>query len=88
MSKSDKRFVRKWRRVRRKGFFRYTLTQGLVFGVIVGGLNLLIIYLETPVKDIENEELLIKGALIVGGVTIVYALFSWFMNNYIYTKLK
>ncbi len=88
MSKSDKRFVKKWRKVRRKGFFRYTLTQGLAFGIIVGGFNLLIIYIDTPANEIENKELLIKGGLIVVGVTIVYAVFSWLMNNYIYTKLK
>jgi hypothetical protein len=88
VSKSDKRFVKKWRRVRRKGFFHYTLTQGLVFGIIVGGLNLLIMYVDTPLAKIDKQEFLIKGGLIVIGVTLVYALFSWFMNNFIYKKLK
>jgi len=88
MSKSDKRFVKKWRRVRRKGFFRYTLTQGLAFGIIVGGLNLFIMYIDTPPEEIENQEFIIKGLLIVGVVTIIYAVFSWFVNNFIYTKLK
>lgn len=88
MSRSDKRFVKKWRRVRRKGFFRYTLTQGLVFGIIIGGLNLLVMYIDTPKEEIETQDIVIKGLLIVGGVTIIYAVFSWFMNNFIYTKLK
>lgn len=87
MSKSDKRFVRKWRRVRRKGFFRYTLTQGLVFGILVGGLNLLIMYIDKP-DEIFTNDFIVKGLLIVGGVTIIYAIFSWFVNNIIYTKLK
>lgn len=87
MSKSDKRFVKKWRRIRRKGFFRYTLTQGLVFGIIVGGFNVLIMYIDSP-DSLESEEFIIKALLIVVGVTIIYALFSWFMNNFIYTKLK
>lgn len=87
MSKSDKRFVRKWRKVRRKGFFRYTLTQGLVFGIIIGGFSVFIMYIDTP-EDIESNEFIIKAILIVVGVTIIYALFSWFMNNFIYTKLK
>lgn len=87
MSKSDKKFVRKWRKVRRKGFFRYTLTQGLVFGIIIGGFSVFIMYIDTP-EDIESNEFIIKAILIVVGVTIIYALFSWFMNNFIYTKLK
>jgi hypothetical protein len=87
VSKSDKRFVRKWRKVRRKGFFRYTLTQGLVFGIIVGGFNVFIMYIDSP-GSLESEGFIIKAILIVVGVTIIYALFSWFMNNFIYTKLK
>ena len=87
MSKSDKKFVRKWRKVRRKGFFRYTLTQGLVFGIIVGGFNVFIMYIDSP-ESIESEGFIIKAILIVIGVTVIYALFSWFMNNFIYTKLK
>lgn len=87
MSKSDKRFVRKWRKVRRKGFFRYTLTQGLVFGIIIGGFSVFIMYIDTP-EDIQSKEFILKALLIVVGVTVIYALFSWFMNNFIYTKLK
>ena len=87
MSRSDKKFVRKWRKVRRKGFFRYTLTQGLVFGIIVGGFNVFIMYIDSP-ESLESEGFIIKAILIVVGVTIIYALFSWFMNNFIYTKLK
>lgn len=87
MSKSDKRFVRKWRRVRRKGFFRYTLTQGLIFGIIIGAVNLLIMYIDKP-DEIFSNEFIIRGLLIVGSVTIIYAVFSWFVNNFIYTKLK
>jgi len=87
LSKSDKRFVKKWRKVRRKGFFRYTLTQGLVFGIIVGGFNVFIMYIDSP-ESLESEGFIIKAILIVIGVTLIYALFSWFMNNFIYTKLK
>jgi hypothetical protein len=87
LSKSDKKFVKKWRRIRRKGFFRYTLTQGLVFGIIVGGFNVFVMYVDAP-ETLESEEFIIKAILIVVGVTLIYALFSWFMNNFIYTKLK
>lgn len=85
--KNDRKFVRKWRKVRRKGFLRYAITQGLLFGVLVGGLVVVIMYIDHP-QDIDLNEFIFKAILIVLGVAIIYALFSWFINNFIYENLK
>lgn len=87
MNKSDKKFVRKWRKTKRKGFFRYTFTQGLIFGILVGGFNAFFIYIDHP-EELETTEFIFKMILIVFGVALIYALFSWFLNNFIYKHLK
>lgn len=87
MDSSNRKFIKKWRRVRRKGFMKYLLTQGLGFGVVVGGFNLLIVYIDND-ETIVFDEVVIKAILIIASAAFLYAVVSWLINNFIYMKLK
>ena len=87
MDKSNKKFTKRWRKTRQKGFLRYLMVKGPKAGIIAAPIGVFIIYLETENKIIIND-ILFNGLLIFFGAGILYAVVSWFINNFVYSGLK
>ena len=87
MDKSNKKFIKRWRKTRRKGFFRYLMVKGPKAGIIATLIGLSIIYFETENKIMINDMLYI-GLSIFFSAGILYAVVSWFINNFVYSGLK
>jgi len=49
---------------------------------------MIIMHIDTPIDKLETNYLIIKGSILVIVITIIYSMFSWLINNYVYTKLK
>lgn len=87
MNKSNKKFIKRWRKTRRKGFLRYLMVKGSKAGIIAALIGLSIIYFETE-NNIIISDILYKGLLIFFCAGILYAVVSWFINNFVYSGLK
>lgn len=87
MNKSNKKFIKRWRKTRRKGFLRHLMVKGSKAGIIAALIGLSIFYFETE-NNIIISDILYKGLLIFFCAGILYAVVSWFINNFVYSGLK
>jgi len=87
MNTSNKKFVKRWRKTRRKGFLRYLIRKGLKVGIISAPIGLFLIYFDTDHKIIFKD-ILLEGLLIFFITGILYAVVSWFINNLVYSELR
>ena len=87
MNTSSKKFVRRWRKTRRKGFVRYLFKKGSLVGLISTPIGLFLIYFDTQ-EHILYKEVFIAGILIFLSTGILYAIVSWLINNFVYSELK
>lgn len=87
MNTSSKNFIKRWQKTRRKGFLKYLMVKGAKAGIIAAPIGLFIIYFETENKLIISD-ILYKGLLIFFCAGVLYAVVSWFINNFVYSGLK
>ncbi|MFN3554812.1 MAG: hypothetical protein ACK4VN_02480 [Bacteroidales bacterium] len=87
MNRSDERFVKNWSYTRKMGRFRYALTHGFVFG--------LILFLFTGLyglweKSFSEVFLSLRSGLVflfwVAGGVVAYGTTFWPINEYLYKK--
>jgi hypothetical protein len=86
MQNSEDPFVKKWKKVREKGLLKHLISTGLSFGillfVILSAFNY---FREDQVFETTYDfviQLLIS--IVFGGG--IYALLTWFLNEYLYNK--
>ena len=87
MNTSNKKFVKRWRKTRRKGFIRYLIKKGTKVGLICAPIGLFLIYFDTE-EHIIYKDAFIEGLIIFFSTGILYAVVSWFINNLVYSELK
>ena len=86
MKKTKDPFVEKWDKTRDKGFTRYFISVGLIFGSLLFGLISIYDYMFTERRYENSTDALIQLliCILVGGG--IYALFMWFLKEMMYKK--
>ncbi|QSS96096.1 hypothetical protein [Psychroflexus sp. ALD_RP9] len=86
---SRDQFIKQWEQKKKKGILKFIYTEGLVFAVIVIGLQE-IYFFSTNQSGLFNWSL--KGLLQVTVVclltAIIYTALFWPLNTYLYQKYK
>ncbi|MEZ5172555.1 MAG: hypothetical protein R2850_03355 [Bacteroidia bacterium] len=88
MKKNDSQFIADWSNTRKKGLFRFMLSSGLVFSVIMILFNIIWESFETSFGEVISDKMTLIRALIwIGAGLLVYAPLFWFISESRYRKL-
>ena len=83
MKESDRKFIKSWEGTKKRGFRKYLLSHGLVFGIIVGITNVVLNFVDSD-ATIVIQDLVIKSLFIIISSGLIYGIAMWYVNNYIY----
>ncbi len=86
MQNSEDSFVKKWEKVREKGLLKHLISTGLSFGILLFVVLTAWNYFVSEQSYETTYEFLIQLiiTIIFGGG--LYALITWYLNEYIYKK--
>lgn len=86
MQNSEDPFVKKWEKVREKGLLRHLVTTGLSFGILLFVVLTAWNYFVSEQSFSSTYEFVVQLLISVVFGGGIYALITWFINEYIYKK--
>lgn len=86
MQNPEDPFVKKWKKVREKGLLKHLISTGLSFGILLFVVLTVWNYFTTDETFTTTYAFIVQLliSIIFGGG--IYALLTWFLNEYIYNK--
>ena len=86
MQNSEDAFVKKWKKVREKGLLKHLISTGLSFGILLFVILTAWNYFISEQSFGTTYDFVIQLliCIIFGGG--IYAIFTWFLNEYLYSK--